>query len=65
MRVLSYGDLKTKGIRWSRQWIAQLIAAGKFPRPIQLGEASVGFIEGEVDDWIASRIRERDEAGAA
>jgi prophage regulatory protein len=62
MRVLSYGDLKNKGIRFSRQWIAKLIGAGKFPRPIQLGEQSVGFIETEVDEWIAARIRDRDQA---
>jgi prophage regulatory protein len=60
MRVLSYGDLKNKGIRFSRQWIVKLIASGKFPRPIQLGEQSVGFIETEVDEWIAARIRDRD-----
>src|SRR4051812_36369839 len=63
--ILSYGDLKTKGIRFSRQWIAKLVAAGKFPRPIQMGAATVGFIEAEVDEWIADRIRERDQAGAA
>jgi prophage regulatory protein len=64
MRVLSYGDLKTKGIKFSRQWIGQLVAAGKFPRPIRLGEATVGFVESEIDEWIAGRIRERDQAGA-
>jgi predicted DNA-binding transcriptional regulator AlpA len=60
MRVLGYGDLKQKGIRFSRQWIAKLVARGEFPAPIKLGEQSVGFIENEVDEWIAARIRERD-----
>jgi predicted DNA-binding transcriptional regulator AlpA len=63
--ILSHGDLKARGIRFSRQWIAKLVAAGKFPRPIQMGAATVGFIEAEVDEWIADRIRERDQAGAA
>jgi prophage regulatory protein len=63
--VLSYPDLQAKGIRFSRQWITKLIAAGKFPKPIRLGEATVGFLEIEVDEWIASRIRERDGAGEA
>jgi prophage regulatory protein len=70
MRVLSYGDLKAKGVRFSRQWIRELVSRGEFPAPIKLGEQSVGFIETEVDAWIAARIRERDakpvqSAGAA
>jgi prophage regulatory protein len=62
MRVLSYSDLNAKGIRFSRQWIHQLVLAGKFPKPIKLGEATTGFVESEVDQWIAERIRERDKA---
>jgi prophage regulatory protein len=65
MRVLSYGDLKAKGIRFSRQWITKLITAGKFPQSISLGEQSVGFIESEIDAWINDRIRERDQKRAA
>jgi predicted DNA-binding transcriptional regulator AlpA len=61
MRVLGYGDLKEKGIRFSRQWIAKLVARGEFPAPIKLGEQSVAFVEAEVDDWLARRIRDRDE----
>jgi prophage regulatory protein len=60
--VLSYDDLKKKGIRFSRQWILSLSQRGKFPKPIKLGEASTGFIESEVDDWIAGLIQQRDEA---
>jgi prophage regulatory protein len=60
MRVLSYGDLKAKGIRFSRQWIHQLVNRGEFPAPINLGEQSVAFVEEEIDAWLASRIRDRD-----
>lgn len=32
-----------------------------FPKPINLGNArNIGFIESEVDVWIAARIAERD-----
>jgi prophage regulatory protein len=65
VRVLSYDDLKAKGIRFSRQWIIKLIAAGKFPQSISLGEQSVGFIESEIDGWINDRIQERDQKRAA
>ncbi|SHG53367.1 helix-turn-helix transcriptional regulator [Bradyrhizobium erythrophlei] len=60
LRILSYQDLKDKGIRYSRQWIIELIKAGKFPRSVKLGEASVGFIESEIDAWIESLIEQRD-----
>jgi predicted DNA-binding transcriptional regulator AlpA len=33
-----------------------------FPRRIRLGSRSVGWIRGEVQDWLAMRMRERDEA---
>jgi prophage regulatory protein len=66
MKVLSYPELKTeKGIRFSRQWIAKLVKAGQFPAPIKIGQASNGFIESEIDAWIADRINARDAAGVA
>jgi prophage regulatory protein len=61
MRVLGYADLRQKGIRFSRQWIGVLVDRGEFPPPINLGEQSVAFIESEIDEWLACRIRERDE----
>ncbi len=61
-RILSYEDLKDKGIKFSRQWIVQLIKAGKFPRSVKLGESHVGFIEEEIDAWIEGLIQQRDEA---
>jgi predicted DNA-binding transcriptional regulator AlpA len=61
MRVLGYADLKEKGIRFSRQWVSKLIARGEFPAPIRLGQQTVAFIEAEIDEWLACRIRERDE----
>lgn len=39
------------------------IAAGKFPKPIQIGPRSVGWLLSEVDEWIAQRISERDGRG--
>jgi predicted DNA-binding transcriptional regulator AlpA len=59
-RLLSYADLKPKGINWSRQWIRELIKQGKFPKPIQMGEATPRFIEEEIDALIQERINARD-----
>lgn len=32
------------------------IAAGTFPKPIQLGAQSVGWLESEIDTWLRERI---------
>ena len=31
-----------------------------FPKPIQLGENSVGYIEEEADDWLAKQAAKRE-----
>ena len=31
-----------------------------FPKPISLGDNSVGFVEAEIDAWLAARAAERD-----
>lgn len=40
--------------------IYALLKEGKFPRPIQLSTRCVGFVEEEVQVWIAARIADRD-----
>jgi prophage regulatory protein len=65
IRILDYEDLKSKGIRFSRQWIDKLIAKGLFPRKVYIGEATVGFVEHEVDAYLESKIAERDGEAAA
>jgi prophage regulatory protein len=63
MKVLSYEDLgAAKGIPFTRQWIHKLVKAGRFPKPVRLGENTTGFVESEIDSWIAARVRERDAA---
>jgi prophage regulatory protein len=37
-----------------------LMAAGRFPRPINIGARAVGWIESEVEAWITDRMLERD-----
>ncbi len=32
----------------------------KFPKPMSMGENSVGFIEAEIDAWLEARAAERD-----
>lgn len=52
MRLLSYEDLKAKGVNLSRSQVHRLCKAGKFPTPIKLAETVNGrnsWIEEQVD----------------
>jgi prophage regulatory protein len=59
--LLSIDDLKPlKGIPYSKPHLWRLIRTGKFPRPIRLGENRIAFPESDIDNWIKSKIAERD-----
>ncbi|MGH8580656.1 MAG: helix-turn-helix transcriptional regulator [Gammaproteobacteria bacterium] len=36
------------------------IATGTFPKPVKLGPRAVGFVESEIDAWLAEKISARD-----
>ncbi|MXX71556.1 MAG: AlpA family transcriptional regulator [Gemmatimonadetes bacterium] len=42
----------------SRSTIYVRLAAGRFPRPVALGMRAVGWIEAEIEEWVAERIAE-------
>jgi prophage regulatory protein len=44
----------------SRSMVYLLIQEGKFPRQIQLTVRSVGWLESDVDGWLAQRIGTRE-----
>lgn len=61
MRVLSFAELlPLKGIKYSRSHLARLIRAKQFPAPARLGVNCAAFVESEIDDWLASKVAERD-----
>ena len=47
-------------VLYSYAHIARLEKAGMFPKRVQLGPCRVGWVESEIEDWIKSRIAERD-----
>jgi prophage regulatory protein len=59
-RFLSFDDLKTKGIRWTRMHLDRLEREGRFPKRIHLSKRSVAWVESEVDDFLEARLAERD-----
>ncbi|MBX9649698.1 MAG: AlpA family phage regulatory protein [Xanthobacteraceae bacterium] len=47
----------------SRSSIYERVAAGTFPKPINLGGSAVGWLERELEAWLKARIEERDGLG--
>jgi prophage regulatory protein len=43
----------------ARSTIYDQIRAGTFPAPISLGVRAVGWVEAEIDSWLAARIKQR------
>ncbi len=41
----------------SRSTIYQYIKGGVFPKPVPLGPRAVGWLESEVSEWIAARVK--------
>jgi prophage regulatory protein len=43
----------------SRSTIYLRIKEGTFPKPINLGERAVGWLENEIEAWLAARLEVR------
>lgn len=57
-RILRLPDVKARtGL--SRSSIYLRMSEGAFPASISLGGRAIGWLESEIDDWIARRIEER------
>ena len=46
---------------FSSATIYRLISKGEFPKQVKLSERSSGWIKEEVNNWLESKIKERDE----
>jgi prophage regulatory protein len=44
----------------SRSTIYLRIKEGTFPRPINIGSRAVGWLENEIDGWLATCVENRD-----
>lgn len=42
----------------------RLIDKGEFPRPVSIGARAIAFVESEVDQWIESKISQRNGVAA-
>jgi prophage regulatory protein len=60
MKLLSYEELRGKGIRWSKPHLWRKEKAGKFVKRVPYGERSHGWPEDEVDAFLAACAAERE-----
>ena len=59
MRIIRLKDvLSSTGL--ARSTIYKYIDEGTFPRSVSLGDRCVGWVEGEVQEWILAKIEGRD-----
>jgi prophage regulatory protein len=61
-RVIRKPELLSR-VPLSDPTIWRLERAGRFPRRLQLGGNSVGWLEEEIDAWLAERVVARDAKG--
>lgn len=47
----------------SRSSIYALMAKGSFPRPVRLSARSVGWIHGEIQQWLKNKVSATREGG--
>jgi prophage regulatory protein len=59
MRVLRLKQVIEK-VGWSHMTIFRKERVGVFPKKIQLGPNSIGYLEEEIDNFILQRKNERD-----
>jgi prophage regulatory protein len=62
--ILSFEELKPRGVPFSKPHLNRMIRAGDFPRPVKLGPLTNGWLEEEIDQWLAARITARDQQSA-
>ena len=51
-------------VGYRRASIYKFVKANTFPQPVKIGPGAIGFLEAEIDAWIASKVATRDAAHA-
>lgn len=68
-KLLQYEDLKEVGVPYSKEHLRRLTNEGQFPVPVKLSNAGRGshkaWVASEIEEWLQSRIIERDTGEAA
>ena len=62
--LVSWSDLKVRGIQFSRATIYRKIENGSFPRPLKIGANRIAWLASEIDEWIQSLAEARNTEAA-
>jgi prophage regulatory protein len=57
--LLTFDDLRARGIPLSAKQLHRLESAGSFPKRVRVSEHRIAWVESEIDRWIAERAAER------
>ena len=63
-RLLRRAEIEQR-VGLSRSSLYRLMRSGQFPKPVQIGERAVRWLESEINDWLASCPRAKGDAFAA
>ena len=58
--LISYRNLRAKGVPYSKPHLWRLEKAGKFPKRVPIGPSRYGYVEEEIDAYVAALIAARD-----
>ena len=64
MRLIPYDALSDRGIPYSKVQLWRLERDGRFPKRVSVGPSRYAWLESEIDQYIAERVRQRDDAAA-
>lgn len=58
-KLLTFPELRGRGVLLGRRQLDRLEAEGKFPKRVRISERRVGWLLGEIDDYVAGKIANR------
>jgi prophage regulatory protein len=58
MLILSYADVRARGIPLSQNRLWRLERAGRFPKRVNISANRVGWVASEIDEYLRQRIAE-------
>jgi prophage regulatory protein len=57
--LLTFPELRPRGVLFGRRQIDRLEANGKFPKRVYIGPRRVGWLTAEIDAWVSIAIAAR------
>lgn len=58
-KILTFGDLRERGVLLGRRQIDRLEAQGKFPKRVKISEKRVGWLAEEIRAYVDGKIKAR------